>query len=245
MYFKYSFTIASIALSLTAGAKALGADRKISVGGGVHDVPYADGPASVNINMGDCKFSMNLKQGEHVKFNDPDVTFYRAPHKLPSSELPFLFQEKLTSGYAWSFEKRGKLKIPWFGLMCEKTSNFKWSSAEALAETSPALMDIFHLNSLKCPADFNGKKWIKYSSNTGGFFKELRRDDWKGFIVDYSMEKNENAPNGTKFCLVHGDNVIIGVSGEDFGLRSLNRVADESIENTLITIKFNLDPAAE
>ncbi|MCP3706229.1 hypothetical protein M3I54_04390 [Paraburkholderia sp. CNPSo 3274] len=188
---------------------ALADDGVETLGAGTSTVT-ADGPTSVQVRMGDCQFLITLKKGEHIKYNDPDLILYRADAPLPDRELPFLQQAQTYSGYDWWFEKRGATHVPWIGLMCENTSDFKWSPENAQTDISPELQDIMDANSLRCPADFDGKKWTPIRKSGGANFKNIDVPGAHGFVVD---AKSKNGIQGSRFCFVHGKNVLIGVSG--------------------------------
>ncbi|WP_321839672.1 hypothetical protein [Paraburkholderia bannensis] len=128
-----------------------------------------DGPASVQVRMGECQFSISLKEGEHIKYNNPDVIFYRANGRVPDRDLPFVQQAHTYSGYDWWFAKHGNRSVPWIGLMCESAANFKWSSDYTAADSTPALQDIADANAINCPADFVKGKWVPISKSLNQF----------------------------------------------------------------------------
>lgn len=192
----------------------------------------ADGPTSAQVRMGDCQFSITLKKGEHIKYNDPDLIFYRANAPLPDRELPFLQQAQTYSGYDWWFEKSGTAHVPWIGFMCENTSDFKWSPDNSQTDISPELQDIMDANALRCPADFDGKKWTPLRKGGGVNFENIDVHGANGFVVDSESKKGIQ---GSRFCFVHGKNVLIGVSGGGADLRGEK---NGSVVDVLRSIEF-------
>lgn len=198
----------------------------------------ADGPMSVQVNMGECQFSIALKKGEHIKYNNPDLIFYRSNARLTDQDIPFLHQVQTYSGYDWWFEKRGAVHVPWIGFMCENASDFKWSPDNAQTDVPTGLQDIIDANSLRCPADFIGGKWIR-TQKSGASFRNLDVVGGQGFLVDETVTK-KNSGGGSRFCFVHGGNVLIGVSG-GAGLWPADDSKSNSLVNVLRDIKFKSD----
>ncbi|MEM5403697.1 hypothetical protein [Paraburkholderia unamae] len=206
--------------------------RKLGVG---TSTVTADGPKSVQVSMGDCKFSMTLKKGEHIKYNDPDLIIYRADAPLPDRELPFLRQAQMYSGYDWWFEKRGTAYVPWIGFMCENAADFKWSPDNAQTDISQEMQDIMSANSLRCPADFDGKKWTPLRKSEVANFKNIDVPGANGFMVDI---KSKVGIQGSRFCFVNGKNVLIGVSGGGADIRSERNSKDGFLPTLLRSIQF-------
>jgi hypothetical protein len=215
---------------------ALADDGTKMVGTGTSTLKV-DGPASVQVRMGDCRFSINLKNGEHIKYNDPDVIFYRAGASISDHELPSLNQAQTYAGYDWWFDKRGRSHVPWIGLMCENISDFKWSSSHEDSDISLESRDILNSNSLKCPADFNGKEWVR-TSKTGNRFMRLDVEGAKGFVVDESSTGKKWNEDGSRFCFISESNVLIGISGDGLALSSKTGASTRSILDILRTFKF-------
>lgn len=198
----------------------------------------ADGPTLVQVRMAGCRFSMTLKKGEHIKYNDPDLVLYRANGRLPDRELPFLQQAQTYSGYDWWFEKHGTAHVPWIGFMCENTSDFKWSPDNAETDISHEMQDIMHANSLRCPADFDGEKWIPLRKSEGANFENIDVPGANGFVVD---EKSKNRIQDSRFCFVHDKNVLIGVSGGGANIQVEKNSKDGFLSSLLRSIEFESD----
>jgi len=216
---------------------ALADDGMVKLGVGTSTLT-ADGPKSVQVRMGDCQFSMTLKKDEYIKYNDPDLILYRANAPLPDRELPFLQQAQTYSGYDWWFEKRGTINVPWIGFMCEKISDFKWSPDNAQPDISQEMQDIMDANSLRCPADFDGKQWTPLRRNGGSNFVNVDVPGANGFALDI---KSKDGVKGARFCFVNGKNVLIGVSGGGANIQDGKRPKDGFILPLLRSIKFKSD----
>ncbi|SAK59357.1 hypothetical protein AWB82_02664 [Caballeronia glebae] len=218
----------------------LAQNRPLIVGNAVGEMSSVNGPALVQVDMGGCRFSMALGEWEHVKYNDPDFIFYRSKHPLADGALPYLKQAEMSSGYDWWFEEPKDANFPWIGLMCESASDFSWSVSTP-PEISPELQEIMDSNSLKCPANFDGEKWVPRRKMND----EVPLDNFEvvqkgGFIIDV---KEKNARLGSRFCFVSGTNVLIGVSG-GWADRGGNRdVRNDSILDFLRKLKFESDDA--
>jgi len=184
------------------------------------------------VDMSGCSFSMKLRDGDHVKYNDPDLVLYRANYPLADHDLPHLKQAEMTSGYDWWFEKPKTDKAQWMGLMCDNTSDFKWSSSPKRANVSPELQDIMESNSLKCPADFDGKKWVRTQKKDDVIFKNIDLAGASGFVIG---NKSKDQIQGSRFCFIHGGNVLIGVSG---GSQNSQNENGNAILNVLQSIEF-------
>ncbi|MDR7009769.1 hypothetical protein ACW9YQ_04740 [Paraburkholderia strydomiana] len=214
---------------------AFAQDQWVRVGNAAGQTASADGPAVILVDMGNCRFSMTIGKRDHVKYNDPDLVLYRANRTLTDHHLPHLKQAEMTSGYDWWFEEPKTMKAQWMGLMCDKISNFKWSSSSTRAEVSPELQDIMDSNSLKCPANFDGKQWVPISSKDGVIFKNIDLSETRGFVID---SRSKTKDQGSRFCFIHGENILIGVSGGGANLRNEKK---GSILNVLQSIEFKSD----
>ncbi|CAG4928493.1 hypothetical protein [Paraburkholderia saeva] len=228
------FVVGFLAVACFSG-DALADDGMMRLGVGTSTL-MADGPKSVQVRMGDCQFSMTLKKGEHIKYNDPDLILYRANAPLPDRELPFLQQAQTYSGYDWWFEKRGTVNVPWIGFMCENTSDFKWSLDNAQTDISQEMQDITDANSLRCPADFDGKQWTPLRKTGGANFENIDVPGANGFVVDIKSKKN--GIQGPRFCFVNGKNVLIGVSGGGANTQGEKNSKDGFLLPLLRSIKF-------
>jgi hypothetical protein len=207
-------------------------DRSVRVGNAAGEVSSVDGPAVILVDMSGCSFSMTLREGDHVKYNDPDLVLYRANRPLADHDLPHLKQAEMTSGYDWWFENPKTDKAQWLGLMCDTISDFKWSSSPKRADVSPELQDIMESNSLKCPADFDGKEWVQNQKKDGVIFKNIDLIGASGFVI--SSRSNDKI-QGSRFCFIHGGNVLIGVSGDG---QNLQNEKSNPILNVLQSIEF-------
>lgn len=230
------FVAGWLAIACLSG-DALADDGMTKLGVGTSTLA-ADGPTLVQVRMGDCKFSMTLKKGEHIKYNDPDLVLYRADARLPDRELPFLQQAQTYSGYDWWFEKRGTAHVPWIGFMCENTSDFKWSPDNTQTDISQEMQDIMDANSLRCPADFDGNKWTPLRKSKSANFESIDVPGANGFVVDI---KSKNGIQGSRFCFVNGKNVLIGVSGGGANIQGENNSKDSFLPPLLRSIKFESD----
>lgn len=209
--------------------------RLVRVGNAIGEISSVDGPAVILVDMGNCKFSMVIRGGDHVKYNDPDLVLYRANRLLSEHDLPHLKQAEMTSGYDWWFENPKNVKAQWMGMMCDNTSDFKWSSSPTRADVSPELQDIMDSNSLKCPADFDGREWRPIRNKDGLSFKNIDLVGANGFVIG---SKSKGEAQESRFCFIHRENVLIGVSG---GGANLRNGRDGSILNVLQSIKFKSD----
>ncbi len=213
-------------------------NRSVVVGNAVGETSSVDGPATIQVDMGDCQFSMVIGEDEHVKYNDPDLMLYRSNRPLADHDLPHLKQTEMKSGYDWWFVEPKTVGVQWVGLMCDNVSDFKWSSSPMRPEVSQELQDIMDSNSLKCPADFNGKKWISIQKNGDVSFENFDVIGASGFAID---NKKKNGTQGSQFCFVHGENVVIGVSGGGANLRGGKNSKTNLLRNVLRGIEFRFE----
>lgn len=232
-----SISVAGLALIFSFPCVALAGNGAVSLGDGA-SVLAADGPTSVHVRMGECQFSISIKEGEHIRYNNPDVIFYRANGHVPAQDLPFVQQAHTYSGYDWWFEKHGSRNVPWIGFMCESAATFKWSPDYVAADSTPALQNIVDANTLNCPADFVSGKWVSSSKSinqltlvdvTGG----------QGFVVSSSniLKKGDH---GARFCFLSGSNVLIGAS-RGTSLWREKSFEDSSLLDVLRNIEFKSD----
>jgi hypothetical protein len=216
-------------------------DYSAIVGNAVGEIASVSGPATIRVDLGDCQFSITLGEGDHAKYNDPDLVLYRASRSLADHDLPYLKQVEMASGYGWWFEDPKIAGVRWVGLMCDNTSDFKWSSSPMRSEISQELQDIMDSNSLKCPADFDGKKWVPFRKGGGANFEDIDVPGAKGFVVDI---KYKNSIHGSRFCFVNGGNVLIGVSG-GVNIKEDKRSRDDFPHPLLRSIQFKSDSMPE
>ena len=235
------FRIVGVALLILMTSfvkEAFAQDHAAIVGNAVGEISSVSGPATVRVDLGDCQFSIALGEGDHAKYNDPDLVLYRASRSLADHDLPYLKQAEMTSGYDWWFEEPKAARVRWVGLMCDNTSDFKWSSSPMRSEVSPELQDIMDSNSLKCQADFDGKKWTPLRKGGGVNFEDIDVPGANGFVVDI---KSKNGIQGSRFCFFNGKNVLIGVSGGGANIQGEKSSKDSFLYPLLRSIQFKSD----
>lgn len=225
--------MAAIFTMLFAGV-VFAQDHLITLGNAVGEVSNVDGPAWIQVDMNGCQFFMKIDRGDHVKYNGPDFIFYRSNYLAADRDLPYLKQAEMSAGYDWWFEDPKDKKIPWVGLMCESISSFKWSSDPVKTDMSPELQDVMDSNLLKCPADFDGEKWVVRQGVSGARFINLDVIGGVGFVIG---DKMKNGGQGSRFCFVNGRNVLIGISGGGIGIGE-DKGAGDSIIGVLKGIEF-------
>jgi hypothetical protein len=237
---KYVRIVGTVLLLLMASfvKEAFAQDHVAIVGNAVGEISKVSGPATVRVDLGNCQFSIALSEGDHAEYNDPDLVLYRASHSLADQDLPHLKQAEMTSGYDWWFEEPKAARVRWVGLMCGNTSDFRWSSSPMRSEVSPELQDIMDSNSLKCPADFDGKKWTSFRKGGGANFEDIDVPGASGFAVDI---KSKSGIQGSRFCFVNGENVLIGMSGGGTNIQGEKRSKDSFLYPLLRNIKFKSD----
>lgn len=188
----------------------------LPIGEGVAALQSAGGPAIVNFNLNDCKFSLSLSSNQHVKYNGPDAILYQSANDFPKNQLPYLQQTNTSVGYDWSFRKRGSTSDKWFGMMCENVSDFYWSiNPDQIDGLNPGMQQVMDLNSEKCPADYRNGKWIANKQTAGAIFRPFSGDGWSGFVAGSLRKDNTKYLNTMRFCVVTGDKVLIGASEDD------------------------------
>lgn len=235
-----SIFIVGLTLIFSFSSIALADNGTVTLGEGA-SVLAADGPTSVQVRVGECQFSISIKEGEHIKYNNPEVILYRANGRVPDRDLPFVRQAQTYSGYDWWFEKRGSRNVPWIGFMCESAENFKWHPDYIAADSTPALQDIMDENAINCPADFVKGKWVSASKSLNQF-TSLNVAGGQGFVVNASniLKKGDK---GARFCFLSGGNLLIGVSGGRADLLREDGPENSSLLNILRSIEFKSDVA--
>ncbi|MHC8346817.1 hypothetical protein [Pseudomonas sp. RT6P73] len=219
-------------------------DTVVNVGDETGYSAFASGKTVAAIHQGSCNYSMTLLENQYIKFNTPDVVFLESYTKPKDNSWPYLEQAEMSAGYDWSFKKKGDLKSKWFGLMCDGVENFdlQGSAGSINSENiSPELQDLKQANSFKCPATLTKNGWIP-TKNAGRpeeyTFQQLTGAGWSGFIFSFKNKKNESIAR-ISFCLVQGNNVLIGTA--ENGQKPLilnNKILDE-IKTTLNSVKFH------
>ncbi len=196
-----------------------------------------DGPGRARIDLGDCQFSLDLGEGQHVRYNGPDVVLYQSTQALPSDQLPWLWQAPMSHGYFWSFRKRGSLDTRWFGLMCETTDDFPWSpTSDEAGQPSPELQSVMDDNAQRCPAAFKQGRWLPTRQARKGVFRNLSGPGWSGVLL--ALPAGPSRLGSLSFCLVHRRQVLIGAVEDD--RRQLAVPADfmDPLVRTLSSIRF-------
>ena len=234
---RVAMLVVAMALSLP-GARA---EQQAIVRVGDRDgyVASAEGPGNVQVNMGDCRFSLRLTGGQHISFNGPDVVFYQSAKALAAKQQPYLWQAPMSHGYFWSFRKDGAVDARWFGLMCEDASDFDWSVLPGQQDQLPAeLQDIMSDNAQRCPAIFKQGKWTPAKALKTGVFRPLSGPGWSGFVLAYPAAKPATTLTAIQFCLVHGRHVLIGAAQDD--RRELAMPIDflEPLVHSLSSLRF-------
>jgi hypothetical protein len=146
----------------------------------------------------------------------------------------------MASGYDWWFEEPAAVGVQWAGLMCDNVSNFNWSSSPTRSEVSPELQDILDSNSLKCPADFDGERWVPLQKKDYTRFQLIDTDGMNGFLID---SKSRSGIRRSRFCFVRGQSVLIGVAGGGANIESEKNYKSGSLLNVLQSIEFKPDMA--
>jgi hypothetical protein len=237
MKYANMFASAVTALAISGGCAAENSQIPV-VGNRVGNVAFADGPGLIGVDMNNCRFSMDLARRDHIKFNDPDVVIYQAAHALPDSAVPHLVQSEMAMGYDWSFEKKGGSNVRWLGLMCESESDFSWGSATKTGNVSPELQDIMEANAIRCPAEFDGKKWMIHPNNEMDRVEELHGKNWSGFIASYRNEKDASQFHRVRFCLVHGGSLVVGVSEGGSKSSIISRNFVDNLIKLILSVEF-------
>lgn len=131
----------------------------VNIGSDVGYSNAASGKAFAVIHQGNCNYSFELLENQHVRINNPDVVFLESNITLREKNWPYLDQKSIYAGYYWSFRKDDSLGLKWFGLMCDDIGSFDFqeSNEKTLEEISPELEDIKQINSSKCPGVLRGK----------------------------------------------------------------------------------------
>lgn len=203
-------------------------------------VKSANGPNTVSVDLGDCGFTMKLLEGQHVKYDGPDVIFYESAKELSGDDLPYLWQAQMSAGYSWAFKNKGKLKVRWFGMVCENKNNFYWSiDKNQIDQQTPEIQQIMQDNSERCPARLVNDKWVQNNLRGKTVFRSLTGNGWNGFIFGYMQDKNLSALQSLGFCLVKGNSVIIGATGDGGGKIDVPVYFLDDISKILSTLTFN------
>lgn len=220
-------------------------EHGIILGNEIGSVFSISGKNSVTVNMAACPFKISLKKDQNLIFNVPDVVFYESKTVIKKNNFPYLWQAEMSAGYDWAFKKAGSLDDKWFGLMCENSDNFSWhdgsSASEQHEEVTPEQQEIRDSNDLKCPAKIKDGRWVLNDQKTASknyLFKELKGVNWIGFIVGYKNNKSKSTLDSLRFCLMHDNKIIIGVSENYLKPLSLPISFFDTIQQPISTIEF-------
>lgn len=215
------------------------ADNEI-IGNGAGETLSATGPKTSQVNLYECKFSITLEDNQHIAFNDPDIIFYENNSTIHTKIPAYLWQAETTSGYNWQFRTDGDPSSYWFGSICSGTSEFpKDFSGNKTEASSPELDLIRESNETHCPAKYIDGAWhpnANITSLQNYVFQDIKGENWSGFAMGF---KSNNGKKFTslKYCLVHQDKVLVGVSESESPL-SLPGDSFQKLLRTLSKIKF-------
>ncbi|WP_123957974.1 hypothetical protein [Cupriavidus necator] len=168
----------------------------------------------------------------------PDVIVYFSRGKIAGTNLPYLDQAEMRSGYDWSFKNPGRNNDHWFRVMCDNRANFSWGGPKR--ETTPKLDQIIESNDQKCPAVFEDGRWVPGRAlGSVTDFCGLRGVDWTGFIVGLRNRATATTALSTiTFCIVRGEDVLVGAMESDpASLRENVSFVDQIVE-ILSTMRF-------
>lgn len=243
MKIKYGWYIAAICLISTSAFSSNKIDTVVNVGNETGYSDSASGKIVAAIHQGNCNYSMVLLENQYVKFNTPDVVFLESDIKPTDKNWPYLEQAEMSAGYDWSFKKNGDPKSKWFGLMCGGVEDFYLQDSPESIDSeniSPELQDIKQANSLKCPASLSASGWVPTKNAgppEGYIFQQLSGAEWSGFMFGFKNKNNDSFAR-ISFCLVQGNNVLIGAAGNGSKQLSLDHKTLDEIRMTLDSFKF-------
>jgi len=200
------------------------------------------GPLSATVKLSSCKFSISLSPNQHLLYDGLSIIFYQSTIDLPHEEKPYLSQAQTYSGYDWNFLKKGNKETKWLGLMCEGKTNFPLEtfSPNPQPDETIAIQSVRELNGLKCPALFRNKKWKpspKLKTENSNYFN-ISNKTWSGFITWRSKENSDSKIESLRFCLFHGENVIIGASENTPEPLQIPHDFIKTVKELLETIEF-------
>ncbi|UWF49238.1 hypothetical protein NYP20_28815 [Pseudomonas sp. N3-W] len=237
------YVLAAMCLISTSAFSSNLADTVVNVGDETGYSAFASGKTVAAIHQGNCNYSMVLLENQYVKFNTPDVVFLESNTKPTDNSWPYLEQAEMSAGYDWSFKKNGDPKSKWFGLMCDGIEDFDLQGSPVSIDSeniSPELQDIKQANSLKCPATLTASGWVP-TKNAGRpeeyIFQQLTGTDWSGFMFGFKNRDKDSFAR-ISFCLVQGNNVLIGAAGNGSKQLSLDHKILDEIKMTLESVKF-------
>lgn len=180
----------------------------------------ASGPAVAVMHLDGCQFSLPLAEQQSLTFVTPHALFIEAKRGDRARNRPYLWQAQTNSGYAWSFRKPGARQDKWFGLMCDSPEYFSFQgpyTPDPAQEYNPAIESLRQDSEHKCPATLTGHGWVP-SPQAGPansyVFKPLQGANWSGFIFGF-RNPGRDSFGRISFCLVHGDNVLLGAAEND------------------------------
>lgn len=211
-----------------------------TIGNGAGESLSASGPKNIQVNLFECKFTINLERNQHIVFNDPDIIIYENGSGANAKAPAHLWQAETTSGYNWQFKLDGAPDAYWFGSMCADTSEFPEEFIDKKIEGSyPGLDLIRESNETHCPAKYMNGAWhpSPYANNFYNYiFQDMVGENWNGFAMGLKSS-DEKKITSLKFCLVHKDKVLVGASESDTPL-SIPEDGFQKLILTLSGIKF-------
>lgn len=210
------------------------------IGNGAGESLSTSGPKSTQVNLFECKFTINLERNQHLVFNDPDIIIYENDLDANKKAPAHLWQAETTSGYSWQFKLDGAPDTYWFGSMCADISEFPEEFiGKKIEELSPELDLIRESNEVHCPAKYTDGAWYPgfYETNFHSYiFQDMAGENWNGFAVGLKSSDGQKI-SSLKFCLVHEDKVLIGASESDTPL-SLPSDSFQKLVRALLRVKF-------
>lgn len=237
----WACVLAIIGLTFHTPSKA---QSSVTVGNAPGEMLAINGPSAPRVDLGACKFSINLSPSQAAIFNDPDlIIYYSATGRNGGA---YLSQEPSNSGADWGFKKNGSARDRWMGFMCESLENFSKlipnSDSSQPAGSTPALDDIRQSNDLKCPATLTEKKWTPRPILKKGedyIFKEISGEGWSGFLIGRRAAKKPKEIASLRFCAISGSHVLIGATENGYKSLALPVNFFNELSESLATIKFS------
>lgn len=210
------------------------------IGNGAGESLSASGPKNAQVNLFECKFTINLERNQHIVFNDPDIVIYENDSGANTKAPAHLWQAETTLGYNWQFKLDGAPDTYWFGSMCADTAEFPEEFINKKIEaSSPGLDLIRESNEAHCPAKYMDGAWhpSPYATKFHNYiFQDMAGKNWNGFAMALKSS-DEKRITSLKFCLVHKNKILIGTSESDTPL-SLPDDSFQKLIRTLLEIKF-------
>lgn len=234
------FTVWMLLIIIFADVSSASDLESKSLGNSTGDAQDISGPSKIKTRQGRCSYSLSIVEGQHVKYNDPEIIIYDSSARVSEDFIPYLWQAETASGYDWGFKNPGSLELKWVGLMCDSVENFPFSKSYKDA-TPPEYEQILELNATKCPAEIRDGKFSIRSElmNDESFiFQRLSGNNWDGFFVLHK-KSNSKIYDRLRFCLIHDGSVLIGVSENERSVQGIGNGIPSEIERMIRTVKFN------